>query len=203
VILLLQAVTRLVTLVVLAALALVGLAVAVFSVPEAESGLVQLADLVGLHLARDEVGSFLDSLETSPSAGEALACVAAVAAGVGLIAGALLSRGERRVQLPSQSSGEETDAEAEDGRLGARRRAVTQMGTALAGRVRDAETLKLRVRPRRRSPGGTLRVKATLRQGGGESDASERIGRELRPLTEAFSLRQRVTTRRAPPERVS
>lgn len=197
--LLLQAVTRLVTLVVLAALALVGLAVAIFSVPEAESGLVKLADLVGLHLARDDVGSFLDSLETSASAGEAIACFAAVVAGTALIAGALLRRGERAVQLPAADSSETDGA---DGRLGARRRALTQMGAALAGRVRDAEDLSLRVKPKRRSPGGTLKVKATLRRGGDEDQAVERIGRELRPLSEPFSLRQRVSAQQ-PRERAS
>jgi hypothetical protein len=201
VILLLQALTRVVTLVVLAALALVGLAVAIFSVPEAESGLVELADLVGLNLARDEVGSFLDSLETSASAGEVIACFAAVVAGAVLIAGALLRRGERTVQLPNPE-GSDAETEAAEGRLGARRRAVTQMGSALAGRVRDAEALSFRLRPSRRSPGGTLKVRATLRQGGDEGEASERIGRELRPLTESFSLRQRVSTKRLP-ERAS
>jgi hypothetical protein len=76
------------------------------------------------------------------------------------------------------------------------------MGSALAGRVRDAEALSFRLRPSRRSPGGTLKVRATLRQGGDEGEASERIGRELRPLTESFSLRQRVSTKRLP-ERAS
>lgn len=199
-ILLLHAVARLVTLVVLAALALIGLAVAVFSVPEAESGLVKLADLLGLHLARDEVGTFLDSLETSPSVAQTIACFAAVLAGLVLIAGVMLRRGDRTVQLPA--AGEESDEATSHGRLGARRRALTQMGTALAGRVRDAEALRFRVKPKRRSPGGSMKVRATLRSGGDEAEAEERIGKELRPLTEPFSLRQRISTRQAP-ERTS
>lgn len=191
-ILLLQAVTRLVTLVVLAALALAGLVVAIFSVPDAESGLVELADLVGLHLARDEVGSFLESLEASPTAGQVILCLGAVVAGGALIAGALIRRGERTVQLPAADG---SQGEVPEGRLSARRRALAQMGTALADRVRDAEALRLRLRPKRRSAGGTMRVKATVRQGGDEGEAVERIGRELRPLSEPFSLRQRVSAK--------
>lgn len=198
-ILFLQAFTRLVTLVVLAALAVAGLAVAVFSVPSADSGLVELADIVGLHLARDEVGSFLTSLETSANAGQVAICFGAVLVGIALASGALLRRGDRMLQVPA---GEEGGGETPDGRLGARRRAVSQMGAALAGRVREAEALSVRLRPKRRAAGGTMRVKATLRRGGDAGAATERIGRELEPLTESFALRHRVSTRR-PPEDAS
>lgn len=193
-ILLLQALTRLVTLVVLVVLALAGLALAVFSVPDADSGLVELAELLGLHLAREEVDSFLGSLETAATAGQVLICLGAVVAGASLIAGAILRRGERTVQLPPAGEG---GGEGAGGRLAARRRALSQMGAALVARVRDAEALRLRLKPRRRSHGGTVKVKATLRRGGDEGETVDRISRELRPLSDSFSLRQRVSARPA------
>lgn len=187
-ILLLQAVTRLVTLLLLLALAVAGLALAVFSVPAAESGLGELADLVGLDLARDEVGTFLGTLESTAGFEEAIACFAAALAGAALVAGALLRRPDRTVGVSSSESGE--------GRLAVRPRALAQMAAARASRVRETESLRVAVRGTR-GTGGTIRVRARMRGSGDTARIAERITGELRPLTEPLGLRPQVSARPA------
>lgn len=197
-ILLLQAITRLVTLVLLAVLALAGLALAVFSVPGGESGLPRLAELIGLPGVRDEVGAFLDSAEAQEDrAPIALAGFGAALVAILLILGVVWRRRERLVTLPASEDGDGDDDGAERGRLAARRRPLAQMSEALALRVRGLTALKLRVKPRRRGPGGRLRARAALPHDGDEAGAGESIRREVTPVAEQFGLEPRVRARRA------
>ncbi|MBA2255730.1 MAG: hypothetical protein H0W05_00810, partial [Thermoleophilaceae bacterium] len=99
--LLLQGLARLVTLLLLSALALAGLALAVFSIGSGEAtvSLPGLAELIGLHVLRDRVGELLAMVEDGGSveAVPALAGVGAVALGCLLLVGAFGSRRERLV----------------------------------------------------------------------------------------------------------
>lgn len=197
-ILLLQAVARLVTLLLLVILALVGVAVAVFSLLGGEGGLPSLAELIALPTVREEVGAFLDSLESDGAgAPAALAGFGAAIAAVLLILGALLPRGERVAALPSSPTDDGDDEAAPPGRLAARRRPLGQMAAALAERVREPESLTLRVRPRRRGVGGKLRIRARLARGGNTAAVSERLRSEVQPVAEPFALRPDVRVKPA------
>lgn len=193
-ILLLQAIARLVTLLLLIALAVAGLALAIYSIPGGESGLPALAELIGLPVAWDAVGSFLDSLEAGDAAAVAvLGTLGAVLLGLLLLVGVLARRRERLVTLPP--SGDEGDTSG--GRLGARRRPIAQMAESLVGRPRDFQLRGLKVKPKRRGSGGSLRAKAELTGEGDGSAATQRIEQAVKPVAEPFALRSRVKAKQA------
>ena len=187
--LLLQALARLVTFLLLVLLALAGLALAVFSIGggEATVSLPGLADLIGLDVLRDRVGDLLANVEDGGSAATvpALAGLGAVALGCLLLVGAFGSRRERLVSLPHEG----------DGALGARRRPLGQMAAALADQERDVTPRKVKVRPSRRGPGG--KVDVAVDHPSTAEDVADRAASSLAPLTKPFGLRARVRARAA------
>jgi hypothetical protein len=188
--LLLRVVTRLVTFLLLGALALAGLVVAVFCLEGGRDGLSlpALARHVHLPQLRDDVGRFLHALEsTGPVAKlSALGGLGAVALGGLLLIGVLRSRRERLALLEA----------GEQGTLAARQRPLAQIAGALVEQVRGITRTRARVRPRRRGRGGRLLVRIDRPRGAASDDtATERAASALTPLTEAFGLRPRVRVR--------
>jgi hypothetical protein len=183
-----RALVRLLAFLLLALLALAGLAAAVFSI---QSGTAALSYANGLSLvggpdARDTVGSFLDGVEGgSNGLLVALSGAAAVLLGLLLLAGLLAPSRERVVTL-ARTEG--------FGRLAARPRPLAQAATALAEQVHGVTAARASVRPGRRA-GGTLSVRADHPRPVDDDEVRRGIEDRLRPLTEPFGLRARVQTR--------
>lgn len=188
-VLLLRTLARLVTLLLLAALALAGLALALFSIGGGQSAvsLPELARYVQLPELREEVGAYLAQLEDdgSVAAYSALAGAAAVLAGVLLLVGALAPRRERLVVLE----------EGENGRLAARRRTLSHVAEALAEQARGVTEARARVRPSRWNGGRRLTVQATRPRSSSPQLAEEKAAHELAPLAEEFGLKPRVRSK--------
>lgn len=184
-----RALARLVALILATALALAGLAVALFSIQGGDSALSlpNLADLLALDDLHAEVGSLLDGLEADgPVAVQAaLLGAGAVALGLLLAFGALARRRERLVVMRSGA----------DGRIAARSRAVGQAAAALAERSRDVARVKPRTRARRRGNGGRLRLTVYHPQTSDEHGVASAARDRVQKLAEAFSLRLDVRTR--------
>lgn len=192
-ILLLRALARLTGFLLLAILAVAGLAVAVFSI-QAGTGtlsLAKLSELVRLPGLRDTVGAFLRSLESDGpvAAVAALSGAGAVLLGLALLAGALVPRRERLLVIDGDGGGT----------LAARRRAAAQAIRALAEQPRDVRRAKARIRPRRTRPGGRLRVTVYRARTADQRGVLQAATQQLRPLSEALSLR--VSTRTRVPRR--
>jgi len=186
----LRALSRLVTFVLLAALALAGAAVAVCSLgSEGTLSLPWLADQLQLPAAREEVRDFLHTLETpGPIAlGAAAAGLAAMAAGVLLLIGALWPRRQRLAVLER----------GESGTLGATRRALSRAAASLVDGVHGISARRVRLRPRRRGVGARLDLRATRPETLPGDEAKRRAGRALEPLSTSFALRPHVRTRAA------
>lgn len=187
-VLLLRALARLVGFVLLLALAVAGLAAAVFSISGGDGtlslpGLVELARLDDLS---DEVGAFLGSLEADgPTVVAALSGLGAVLLALGLLVGALVAGRERLLVV----------RHGEEGTVAARRRAVAQTATALAEQPRDVVSAKAKVRPRRRGSGGRLQLTAYHAQTASEPAVEDAARRQLEPLAGPFSLRVKVDGR--------
>ncbi|MEJ7792372.1 MAG: hypothetical protein WKF65_10425 [Gaiellaceae bacterium] len=192
-ILFLRLFARLLAFVLLVALALLGLAVAVFSIQgDADAlSLPRLAEHLQLPELRSDAGRWLDQLEEpGPVALTSLGGgFAAIAAGVLLLAGTIVPARERLLVVE----------EEEDGRLAARRRAVAHAARSLAEPVRGVTAAKVRVRPSRRGCGGRLAVVAVHPRTVSGSEVEERVREALVPLSEGFSLRARVRARRGKP----
>jgi Family of unknown function (DUF6286) len=188
-ILLLRAVTRLVTFVLLGVLALCGLAIAVFSIGWSRTGdfnLPGLARLVHLGDLRDQVGELLHDLAgPGPVAGITALCgLGVLVLGLLLLVGALWPRRERLVILDKN----------EEGTLAARRRVLGRVVSALAEQTRGVTATKVKVRPGRRR-GGRVAVRADHSRAQDPRDLRDRTQLALAPLTEAFGLRARVQPR--------
>src|SRR5436305_4190467 len=145
---------RVVGFVLLLALAAAGILLAVFCIGTGTHGpsLGGLARLLSLHSVRDTVGHWLARVE-APGSVAVIAGVCglgAIALGLLLIAGVLVPRRERLVQL----------TEDERGKLAARRRPLAQVATALVEPVGGVTEARVRVRPFRRI-GGRLSVRAS------------------------------------------
>jgi len=185
-ILLLRAVARLVTLVLLVALALVGLAVAVFSIQggDAPLSLPGLAEHVRLPELDDTAGEYLDQLEEDgPLAkASALAGAGALLAGILLLVGALTPRRERLVVFN----------EAESGRLSARRRTLARIAEALAEQAGGVTEANARVRPRSRLRSGRLRVTVSHSRTREDREVEERVLSALSRLVDSSGLAPRV-----------
>lgn len=186
---LLRALARLVTFLLLSILAVCGLAIAVFSIGGVRSGnfnLPGLARLVHLGGLRDQVGELLHDLEGPGSvAGITALCGAgAVALGLLLLVGALWPRRERLVILDR----------SEGGTLAARRRVLSRVAAVLAEQTRGVTATKVKVRPARRR-GGRVAVRADYSRTQQPQDVRQRVQLALAPLTEAFGLRTRITPR--------
>jgi hypothetical protein len=189
VILLLRAVARFVVLVLLVALALAGLAAAVFSIQGGDRplSLPGLAEHIRLVEVEETVGDYLDQLEADgPLAkASALAGAGAVLAGLLLLLGVLAPRRERLVIFD--------DGEA--GRLAARRRTLARVAEALAEQARGVTEAKARVRPRGRLRKGRLRVKVSHPRNYRDSEVEERVLSAVSPLVDSSGLKPRVEAR--------
>jgi len=189
VILLLRAVARFVVLVLLVALALAGLAAAVFSIQGGDRplSLPGLAEHIRLVEVEETVGDYLDQLEADgPLAkASALAGAGAVLAGLLLLLGILAPRRERLVVFD--------DGEA--GRLAARRRTLARVAEALAEQARGVTEAKARVRPRGRLRKGRLRVRVSHPRTYRDSEVEERVLSAVSPLVDSSGLKPRVEAR--------
>ncbi len=176
---------RIVGFVVLVALAAAGIVLAVFCIGTGIHGpsLGGLARLLSLASVRDTVGQWLTRMEEPGSVAviAGLCGLGAIALGLLLIAGVLVQRRERLVQLTDD----------EQGKLAARRRPLAQVATALAEQARGVTDARVRVRPFRRT-GGRLSVRAS-RTGRAEADEVRRaVSEKLESLTQPFKLKARV-----------
>ncbi|MEJ7718275.1 MAG: hypothetical protein WKF31_10045 [Thermoleophilaceae bacterium] len=171
----LRALAHLVAFVLLAALALAGLAVAVFSLGAGPEGLSLpgLASLVRLPDLERLVGTFLAALEGGGVRGPALIGGAiAVVGSLLLLVGALRRPAERLMVLEQGSNG----------RLAARPRALGQAVGALAETARRVTEAKVRVKPRRRGVGGRIQVTALHPPTAESADVGKRVGEVLGPI---------------------
>jgi hypothetical protein len=184
----LRALSRLVTFALLAALSLAGLAVAVSSIAsEGTFSLPWLADQLRLPEGRDELGGFLDTLEEPGAVAlrSGAAGLAAVAAGLLLLAGAFWPRRQRLTVLEQN----------EHGTLAANRRALSRAAATLVESVRGLSARRVRLRPRRRGAGGRIDLRAMRPETLASEEARRRADHALRPLAESFQLRPRIRTR--------
>jgi hypothetical protein len=185
VILLLRALSRAVAFVLLVVLAAGCLAAAGFSLPN--RGLSRLGDLVGTGAGAGQSRDFLARLERGdPPAGAAAGAALAAAVGLVLVAGAVLPRRERMLEM----------ADEDEGRLAARRRPLQSVATALALRPPGVRRARARIRGRYRRRGGRLRVRVGRIPGAPEQPLAEQVRLEVDGLARAFSLRTKVRTRR-------
>ena len=191
-ILLARLIARVLGFVVLVALAAAGILLAVFCIGTGTHGpsLGGLARLLSLGSVRHSVAHWLTRLEGPGSVAviPGLCGLGAIALGLLLIAGVIIPRRERLVQL----------AQDERGAVAARRRPLAQIATALVEQVRGVGEARVRVRPFRRS-GGRLAVRAS-RTPSTDADAVRRaVGQQLEPLTQPFKLKARVDVPRRGP----
>lgn len=176
---------RIVGFVVLVALAAAGIVVAVFCIGTGTHGpsLGGLARLLSLASVRDSVGHWLTSLEAPGSVAviAGLCGLGAIALGLLLIAGVLVPRRERLVQL----------ADDEQGALAARRRPLAQVARALVEQVRGVTEARVRVRPFR-GTGGRLSVRASRSRRAEADEVRRAVSEQLESLTQPFKLKARV-----------
>lgn len=187
-ILLLRSLARVVAVLLPAALALVGLAVAIASVGSGDGfSLPWLAELIGLPSLERAVGDWLASLEADGPVAvvAALSGAGAVLLGLALLAGVLVPRRERLVTL---SSGDEGD-------IAARRRALGHVGEALVQDAGGVTHARVQARPRRRR-GGRLRVTAHRTRPADPDSVRSATTTALEPLTGKLPLKAKVRTRR-------
>lgn len=187
-ILLARAAARLLAFVLLVALAVAGLAAAVFCIGKGRDtlSLHNLADIVALPQARDQVGDFLDTLEAPGSTAvlSALGGLAAMAVGLVLLIGVLVPRRERLVAL----------TRTQDGTIAARRRPLGQIAEALVEQTRGITDAKAKVRPRRRA-GGRIKMRIDRTRRADDRDVKAGARQALEPLTNPFKLRARIQSR--------
>ena len=184
-ILLARTLARLVGFLMCVVLALGGLLLAVFSIGTGTHGpsLGGLASLLSLHSVRHTVGDWLARVE-APGSVAVIAGVCglgAIALGLLLIAGVLVPRRERLVQL----------AEDERGKLAARRRPLAQLATALVEPVRGVTEARVKVRPSRRT-GGRVSVRASRTANTDADEVRRAVAEQLDPLTAPFKLKARI-----------
>lgn len=188
-VLILRAIARLIALLLLIALALLGLATAIFSIQgDARAlSLPTLARHFHLPQLRELVDDFVSHLE----AGGPVAWVsvgggaAAIALGMLLLIGALAPRRERLVVLEQKGKA----------RLAARRRPLAQIAGGLVEQVRGVTDERTRVRPRRVGRGGRLKVSAYHSRAFPSPEIERRASAAVTQLADAFSLKLRVRAR--------
>lgn len=184
-VLLLRAVARLVTFLLLVALAAAGLATAIFSLGgSGDWSIPGLANLVGLPDTEDDAGRLLEAVEAEGSIAwlSGLAGLGALALGVLLLIGALAPARERLL----------VHVRNDDGTLAARRRALAQVAGALVEQVRGVTATKVRLRPSRRDRGGRLSVRAAHSATADPDEIKRHAAVSVAPLTEGFGLKLRV-----------
>lgn len=188
-VLILRALDRLIAFLLLLALALLGLATAIFSI-QGDTRALSLPTLARhLHLPQlqEVVGDFLSHLEASgPVAWISVGGgAAAIALGMLLLVGALAPRRERLVVLDENG----------ETRLAARRRPLAQIAGALVEQARGVTDERIRVRPRRGGRGGRLTVAAYHSRSFSSPEIEQRASAAVAPLADAFSLKLRVRAR--------
>lgn len=185
-ILLLRALVRLVTFLLLLALAITGGAVAIFAIGGGSGtfSIPGLAELIGLHVVRDEVGTLLRAVEADGGIAvvTALCALGAVLLGVLLLIGAFAPRRERLAVLEQDDSGT----------LAARRRPLARAAAALAEGTSGVTATRVRVKPRRRARGGKVRVRASHPRSADPDQVRTDATSSLEPLTGAFGLKASV-----------
>lgn len=182
----LRPVVRLVSVLWLLALALVGLAVALYCFDSLISLGAARPDRL-LHLVRVEhrVGDFLRQLGVSgPAAGLSLLCgIGAVAFGILLLLGSLVPARERTALMEPGGHGT----------LAVRRSVLRRMVRALAEPVRGVASVgRPRLRLRRRGRGGTLLLPVTRTRSADSAELARVVGEAIEPVTAPFELRGRI-----------
>ena len=176
---------RVVSFVVLLALAVAGLALAVFCIGTGTEGpsLAHLASLLHLASFRNTTGEWLSGLEAPGSVATiaGLCGIGAMVLGVLLLIGLLVPRRERLVTL----------AHDETGTLAARRRPLAQIATGLVEQVRGVTEARVRVRSRRRG-GGRLAVRASRTRPTEPNEVKRTVQEQLAGLTQPFALTTRI-----------
>lgn len=184
--LLIRALSRLVGMIWVLALALLGLGVTLYCLDGAiRLGSTRPDRLLGLAGVRRHVGRFLDQVAAPGSAaGLALVCgLAAMVIGLLLIVGLLRSPRERQAILQDD----------DEGRIAVRPRTLRELARSLAGQAPEAVTVsRPRLRLARRGTRGRLRVTATRSNVADEGSVRGELTERLAPISEAFHLRTRV-----------
>lgn len=164
------------------ALAVAGLAVAVFCIQGGDETFspANLASLLGLDGLRDTIGSWFESLEDGGSTAivAALCGAGAVLLGAAVVVGALAPRRERLL----------TVNQAEQGEIAIRSRAAASALSSLAERPREVVRARARVRPARRGIGGRARLRMTTLDGTDERPRAVQSRADLRHLAGRMSL---------------
>lgn len=185
----LQALTRVVIFAVLAGLALSGLALAVFSLQGGDDplSLTALANHLDLQQLRETVGDYLDQLEADGPAAKlsALSGAATVLVGLLLLLGALARRRRRTAVL----------AQDDAGRLSARPGALEEIASTLSRGVRGATDAHADLRLRGGDRGGTMRVRISHARAENVGDLERRAAEALAPLVDPFGIESRVAVR--------
>jgi hypothetical protein len=188
--LLLRALTRLIEMLWMLALALLGLGVALYCL----DGFISLGSarpdrLLHLPDVRRHVGRFLAQVAGSgPTAALALLCgLATTLIGLGLLAGLLRSRRERTVVL--ERDGDNGTLAAKPGTLRAMARALAEQaaGTTSVNRPRLALS--------RRGDRGRLKVTASHARTRDAGEVQRAIGEQLAPICDPFHLQSRIRVR--------
>lgn len=173
-ILLLRSLVRLLGFLALVALALLGLGFALAAL---------LGDQLGLELEGSQVSRWLERLEGDGTQTlEAVIGGGMVLLGLLLLIGALAPRRERRVVL----------VEGEEGTIDARRRPLTQMFSALAGRTRGVTRAKAKLRLGRRPRHGKLVLRVEHPRTTESATVRDAARSEVGELAGAFGLKTRV-----------
>lgn len=158
----------------LVALALLGLGFALAAL---------LGDKLGVRPAGSAVSRWLERLEGSGAQTlEAVIGGGMVLLGLALLIGALAPRRERRAVLE----------QGEHGTLDARRRALTQLFTALAERTRGVTRASAKLRLGRRPRHGRLVLRAERPRTAESAAVREAVRSEVSELGDAFGLKLRV-----------
>jgi hypothetical protein len=185
----LRALTRLVIFILLAALALAGLSLAVFSLQGGDDplSLAALASHLELPRLRDTVGDYLEQLEADGPAAtlSVLAGAAAVLVGLLLLLGAVTPRRGRNAVLAHDG----------EGWLSAKPGTLEEIASTLSRRVRGATDARADLRLRRGNRRGRMRVRISHPRGEHASDLERRTAEALAPLVDPFSIESHVTAR--------
>lgn len=187
-VILLRALARLVTFVLLVALAAIGLATAIFALGgSGDLSIPGLASLGGLPELEDQAGRLLGAVEADGSIAvlSALAGLGSAALGVLLLVGALAPTRERLVVLEK----------SDEGTLAARRRPLTQAARALVEQTRGVTASKVKLRPRRGERGGKLSIRVAHSSASDPSRIADEATASVGQLEKAFELKTRVRPR--------
>lgn len=187
---LLRVLTRLTGAVLMLALALVGLAVAMYCFDAVVGlGAARPDRLLDLPAVRRHVGRFLDRVAAPGStAGLALLCgLGAMLLGIALLIG-VLGRRKQRLAILEQDH--------QTGAIAAKPKPLRDMARALAEPTRGAASVK---RPKlslsRRGTRGKLTVDATRARSTDPSELKTAVEKAVEPITEPFGLKPRVRVR--------